>query len=216
MKIGIVLVDDHKIFRDGIRNLLDQQSDMKVLGEAEDGRKAPDLVRKLSPQLVIMDVTMPNLNGIDATRRILEENQGVKVIALSMHAQRRLVQEMLMAGASGYLLKECAFEELVQAIRVVLDENQIYLSPGITQVVVHDYLRASQEGERPDATPLTSKEREIVQLIAEGSTNEKIAEILDMSRRTVEKHRARIMGKLKIDNLAELIKYAIREGLTKL
>lgn len=216
MKTGIVLVDDHKLFRDGIRNLLDQQGDMNVLGEAEDGRKALDLVRKLSPQLVIMDVTMPNLNGIDATRRILEANQDVKVIALSMHAQRRLVQEMLKAGASGYLLKECAFEELVRAIHVVLNEDQLYLSPGITQVVVHDYLRTFQKGEAPDAAPLTSKEREIVQLIAEGSTNENIADILGMSRRTVEKHRARIMSKLKVENLAELIKYAIREGLTKL
>jgi len=216
MKIEIVVVDDHKIFRDGIRNLLDQQANMKVIGEAEDGRTAVDLVRRLSPQVVIMDVTMPNLNGIDATRRILEKNPDVKVIALSMHAQRRLVQEMLKAGASGYLLKECAFEELVQAIHVVFEKNQIYLSPGITQVVVHDYLQPAQKVELPDVSPLTSKEREILQLIAEGMTNENVAETLDMSRRTVEKHRARIMDKLHADSLADLIKYAIREGLTRL
>ena len=216
MKIEIVVVDDHKIFRDGIRNLLDQQANMKVIGEAEDGRTAVDLIRKLSPQVVIMDVTMPNLNGIDATRRILEKNPAVKVIALSMHAQRRLVQEMLKAGASGYLLKECAFEELVQAIHVVFEKNQIYLSPGITQVVVHDYLQPAQKVELPDVSSLTSKEREILQLIAEGMTNENVAETLDMSRRTVEKHRARIMDKLNADSLADLIKYAIREGLTRL
>ena len=216
MKIEIVVVDDHKIFRDGIRNLLDQQANMKVIGEAEDGRTAVDLIRKLSPQVVIMDVTMPNLNGIDATRRILEKNPAVKVIALSMHAQRRLVQEMLKAGASGYLLKECAFEELVQAIHVVFEKNQIYLSPGITQVVVHDYLQPAQKVELPDVSPLTPKEREILQLIAEGKTNENVAETLDMSRRTVEKHRARIMDKLNADSLADLIKYAIREGLTRL
>jgi len=216
MKIEIVVVDDHKIFRDGIRNLLDQQANMKVIGEAEDGRTAVDLIRRLSPQVVIMDVTMPNLNGIDATRRIIEKNPDVKVIALSMHAQRRLVQEMLKAGASGYLLKECAFEELVQAIHVVFEKNQIYLSPGITQVVVHDYLQPAQKVELPDVSPLTSKEREILQLIAEGMTNENVAETLDMSRRTVEKHRARIMDKLHADSLADLIKYAIREGLTRL
>ncbi|MBI5676426.1 MAG: response regulator transcription factor [Nitrospirae bacterium] len=213
--IEIVLVDDHRIFREGVRHLLEQQEEMKVIGEAEDGRTAVNLVRQLQPRVVIMDVTMPDLNGIEATRRIRMENPGIKVIALSMHAHRRLAREMLDAGASGYLLKECAFEELVQAIRLAFEKDQIYLSPKISAVMVDDYLRVIREGEKPDSPALTSREREIVQLIAEGKTNAKIAEILDLSARTVEKHRLNIMSRLKMQNAAELIKYAIREGLTQ-
>jgi DNA-binding NarL/FixJ family response regulator len=216
MKIGIVLVDDHKIFREGVRNLLEHQDSIQVIGEADDGRQAIELVRKLSPQVVIMDVTMPNLNGVDATLRILEENQKVKVIALSMHSHQHLVKEMLKAGASGYLLKECAFEELVRAIHMVFDENRIYLSPEITQLMLEDYLHPHRKQNTPDSSLLTSKEKEILKLVAEGQTSEKIALNLDMSRRTVEKYRGRIMNKLKIDNLAELVKFAIREGLVNL
>lgn len=215
MSIEIVLVDDHQLFRDGVRHLLGHQLDMAVLGEAEDGRMAVEMVRKLSPQVVIMDVTMPNLNGIDATRRILAENPKVKVIALSMHGHRRFVQEMLKAGASGYLLKECAFQDLIQAIRTVL-ADKVFLSPDIARIVMVDYLNPSQTDKKKGISLLTSKEREVLQLIAEGNTNEKTAQILHMSRRTVEKHRARIMNSLKIDNLAELVKFAVREGLTKL
>lgn len=216
MRTGIILVDDHKIFREGVRNLLNQQDGMQVVGEAENGLKAIDLVRKLSPQVVIMDVHMPNLNGVDATRRILEEAPNVKVIALSMHSHRHLVQEMLRAGASGYLLKECAFEELVLAINMVFDENRIYLSPEITQLMLGDYLHPHRKQNSPDSSLLTSKEKEILKLVAEGQTSEKIALSLEISRRTVEKHRAQIMNKLKIDNLAELVKFAIREGLVHL
>jgi len=215
MNTKIVLVDDHRLFRDGVRNLLDQQLDMAVLGEAEDGRMAVEIVRKFSPQVVIMDVTMPNLNGIDATKRILAENPKVKVIALSMHGHRRFVQEMLRAGASGYLLKECAFQDLVQAIRSVL-EDKVFLSPDIARIVMDDYLNPSQRDKKKGISLLTSKEREVLQLIVEGLTNEKTAQVLHMSRRTVEKHRARIMDTLQIDNLAELVKFAVREGLTKL
>lgn len=215
MSIRIVLVDDHRMFREGVRNMLDQQADMEVVGEAEDGRAAAELVRELSPHVVVMDVTMPNLNGIDATCHIVTEHAGVKVIALSMHAHQRFVQEMLKAGASGYLLKECAVEELVQAVHVVVDDGQIYLSPEITRVVVDDYLEICQKEDIPDAPLLTAKEREILQLVAEGDTSEQIAQTLCMSRRTVEKHRSSIMGKLKTRSMADLIKYAIRKGLTK-
>jgi DNA-binding NarL/FixJ family response regulator len=215
MKIKITLVDDHRIFREGIRTLLNQQADMKVIGEAEDGRTAVDLVRKLSPRVVIMDVTMPNLNGIDATRQILAENPDIKVIALSMHAHQRFVQEMIEAGASGYLLKECAFEELVQAIHEVVEKDQVYLSPEMTQMVVNHYLQSTRKGKMQDTQPLTSKEREVLQLVAEGNTSGQIARMLNVSRKTIEKSRSTIMDKLKIDSLAELIKYAIREGLTK-
>lgn len=215
MKIKITLVDDHRIFREGIRTLLNQQADMKVIGEAEDGRTAVDLVRKLSPRVVIMDVTMPNLNGIDATRQILAENPDIKVIALSMHAHQRFVQEMIEAGASGYLLKECAFEELVQAIHEVVEKDQVYLSPEMTQMVVDHYLQSTRKGKMQDTQPLTSKEREVLQLVAEGNTSGQIARMLNVSRKTIEKSRSTIMDKLRIDSLAELIKYAIREGLTK-
>ena len=216
MHIGIVLVDDHKLFREGVRTLLEQQEGMTVAGEANDGREAADLVKKLSPQVVIMDVSMPEVNGIDATRRILEENRDVKVIALSMHAHRRYVQDMLKAGASGYLLKECAFKELVRAIHMVFDEHRIYLSPEITQQIVDDFLHPAHEKGSPDSSLLTLKEKKILQLVAGGQTSEQIARTLDMSRRTVEKYRARTMDKLKVHSLAELVKFAIREGLTEL
>lgn len=212
-KIQVFLVDDHRIFREGVRNLLEQHDDMTVVGEAEDGRTAVELIHKLSPAIVVMDVTMPNLNGIDATRRILSEQKDIKVLALSMHAHRRLVREMLEAGASGYLLKECAFNELVQAIRLVIEKNQICLSPEISRMVLEDYIQPGQKND-PDLRALTPREREIVQLIAEGNTSRQIAQMIRMSVRTVEKHRLNIMGKLKIGSVAELVKYAIREGLT--
>ena len=216
MPIGIVLVDDHRIFREGVRTLLEQQEGMAVIGEANDGGEAVDLVRTLSPQVVIMDVSMPDVNGIDATQRILDENRDVKVIALSMHAHRRFVQDMLKAGASGYLLKECAFKEMVRAIHMVYDENRIYLSPEITQQMVDDFLHPSREKESPDSSLLTLKEIKVLQLVAGGQTSEQIAKNLDMSRRTVEKYRSRIMDKLRVHSLAELVKFAIREGLTEL
>jgi DNA-binding NarL/FixJ family response regulator len=168
-----------------------------------------------SPDVVIMDVTMPHLNGIDATRRILEAYPDIKVIALSMHSHSRFVEEMLKAGAVGYLLKECAFEDLVRAIHEVL-EGRMYLSPTITRVMVNDFLNPSQKDDVQGLAHLTSKEREILQLISEGYTNEDVAQSLHMSRRTVEKHRSRIMNKLGINNVAELVKFALREGLTKL
>ena len=216
MPIGIVLVDDHRIFREGVRTLLEQQEGMAVIGEANDGGEAVDLVRTLSPQVVIMDVSMPDVNGIDATQRILDENRDVKVIALSMHAHRRFVQDMLKAGASGYLLKECAFKEMIRAIHMVYDENRIYLSPEITQQMVDDFLHPSREKESPDSSLLTLKEIKVLQLVAGGQTSEQIAKNLDMSRRTVEKYRSRIMDKLRVHSLAELVKFAIREGLTEL
>ncbi|MDP1990544.1 MAG: response regulator transcription factor [Syntrophales bacterium] len=213
-KIEMVLVDDHRLFREGVRNLLEQQADMTVVGEAEDGRTATDLVQTLSPTLVVMDVTMPDLNGINATRQILSAKPDIKVLALSMHAHRPLVREMLEAGASGYLLKECAFDELVQAIHSVVEKNQVYLSPKISQMVLEDYLRPPRKSEMSGILTLTPSEREIAQLITEGKTSRQIAGSMGISVRTVEKHRLDIMRKLKIRTVAELVKYAIREGLT--
>jgi len=215
MAIGVLLVDDHRMFRDGIRNLLDQQVDIQVLGEAADGRTAVRLAQQLAPQVVVLDLTMPHLNGIDAASRIHTENAAIKLIALSMHAERHLVHEMLEAGVSGYLLKECAFEELVQAIHVVHERNQVYLSPEIACQVVDEYLHPAYDGTTATFSCLTSKERIILQLIAEGSSNPDIAEALHLSPRTVEKHRYRLMDKLEVHDLAGLIRYAIREGITK-
>lgn len=215
MPIKILLVDDHKMFRDGIRAMLDQQVDMQVVGEAADGREAITLARRLAPCVVLMDLTMPHLNGIDATRRLQVENPGVKVVALSMHAERQFVRGMLEAGVSGYLLKESAFEELAQAIRAVCEHDQVYLSPDITCRVLDEYLNPKNTTE-PSIHTLTPREREILQLVSEGSNHKEIGTLLHISARTVEKHRYQLMDKLQIRGLPELVRYAIREGITKL
>jgi two-component system response regulator NreC len=216
MSITILVVDDHKILRQGLRTLLAREADMEVLAEAEDGREAVRLVRELSPQVVIMDVGMPDLNGIEATRQILQESPETKVIALSMHSDRRFVTNMIKAGASGYLLKDSAFEELATAIRVVM-ARKTYLSHEIAHVVIKDYVQGG--GSKDDQSVfsvLSPREREVLQLMAEGKTNRQIAETLNVSLKTVETHRQQIMNKLEIHNIVELTKYAIREGLASL
>lgn len=216
MGITILVVDDHKILRQGLRTLLAREADMEVVAEAEDGRDAVRLVRELSPQVVIMDVGMPDLNGIEATRQILQESPETKIIALSMHSDRRFVTNMIKAGASGYLLKDSAFEELATAIRVVM-ARKTYLSHEIAHVVVKDYVQGG--GSKDDLSVfsvLSPREREVLQLMAEGKTNRLIAEALNVSLKTIETHRQQIMNKLEIHNIVELTKYAIREGLASL
>lgn len=215
MSTRILLADDHKITREGLRSLLDKQPDMEVVAEAEEGRTAVRLACKLLPNVVIMDVTMPDLNGVEATRRIVSESPDVKVIALSMHSDSLFVTEMLQSGASGYLLKDCAFEELARAIRTVV-AGQTYLSPGISGVVVNDYLHCLSKVEFSDSDALTDREREVLQLLAEGKSTKQIALKLHISVKTVETHRRQIMNKLDIHTVAELTKYAIRKGLTSL
>lgn len=215
MSIRILLADDHKIIRDGLRTLIENQSHMEVVGEAENGRKAVDMTLELVPDVVVMDVTMADLNGIEATRQIHKELAAVKVIALSMHSDRRFVKGMLEAGASGYLLKDCAFEELARAIHSVIS-NETYLSPGITDIVVKEYLQKSSMTPTSAFSTLTAREREVLQLLAEGGSTKKIAESLYVSIKTVETHRRQIMDKLNIHSIAELTKYAVREGLTSL
>ena len=210
----ILLVDDHEMFREGLRAMLEQQTDLEVVGEAGNGREAVDLVAKTQPDIVVMDIAMPDLNGIDAARQIVRGREGVKVVALSMHADKRFVSGMFQAGASGYLLKKGAARELIEAIRQVAD-NQIYLSPKVAGAVIEDDVQ--HLGTSPSAAgnaTLTAREREVLQLIVEGKTTPDIAAALNVSEKTIGTHRQHIMEKLDIHNVAELTKFAIREGLT--
>jgi two-component system response regulator NreC len=215
--IKVVLADDHQIVRHGLRSLLSAEPDIKVVGEADNGRAVIRLVQELSPQVVIMDISMPDLNGIEATRQILSDFSGVKVIALSMHSDSLFVLNMFKAGASGYLLKDCALEELVKAVRTVMN-RKVYLSPSISDIVVKDFVIGwSPEDSSSSAySILTAREREVLQLMAEGKTTNQIAESLCISVKTVEAHRKQLMTKLDIHSVAELTKYAIRQGLTTL
>ncbi len=210
--IRVLISDDHKIVRDGIKALIEKEADMGVIAEADNGRTTVQLVQKLRPDIVIMDVTMPDMNGIDATRKIVEKTPGVRVIGLSMHSESRYILGMLDAGASGYLLKDCAFEELVTAIRHVAGGNT-YLSPQIADVVVKGYLDKTPKPSNAFGSILTPREREILQLLAEGNSAKEIASHLNMSHKTVETHRRNVMEKLNTRSIAELTKYAVREGL---
>jgi len=210
--IKIVIVDDHQLVRFTLKWKLEEESELSVVGEAEDGIMAMEQVAELKPDLVIMDITMPNLNGIEATRRIKENLPEIKVVAFSMHADQNHVVEMLKAGADGYLHKDSAFEELMPCVKSVM-KGQVYLSPRITGTIIQDYLANKVKGVTV-YTLLTSREREVLQLLAEGRSTKETAALLFLSAKTVETHRKHIMEKLDIDNLAELVKYAIREGLT--
>jgi DNA-binding NarL/FixJ family response regulator len=215
MSVRVLVVDDHKIMREGLKLLLEREEGLEVAGEAHNGKEAVQLARELTPDVVLMDLTMPEMNGIDATRHIIAQVPRVRVLALSMHSDRRYVEEVLAAGAQGFLLKDCAFDELAKAIGEVV-AGQFYLSPRIAGVVVRDYL--GRRG-RPTPAPegrLTPREREVLQHLAEGKNIKEIAFALDVSPKTVETQRASIMRKLSAGSLAELTKYAIREGLTTL
>lgn len=213
----ILLADDHQIVREGLRSLLQHHEDMQVIAEARDGRAAVSLAHDLQPDVIVMDIGMPGLNGIEATRQITTREPDAKVVALSMHSDRRFMGEMLKAGAKGYLLKDGAFEELATAIRSVVS-NKVYLSPRIADVVVDDYVRRNpnSNGDTSAFAKLTPRERETLQLMAEGRATKEIAMDLKVSIKTIETHRRQIMEKLNIHSVAELTKYAIREGLTSL
>jgi DNA-binding NarL/FixJ family response regulator len=213
--IKIILADDHQIVRHGLRSLLSSEPDMEVVGEADNGRAVVRLVQEKSPQVVIMDISMPDLNGIEATRQIVAESPGVKIIALSMHSDSLFVLNMFKAGASGYLLKDCALEELVKAVRTVLN-RKIYLSPGISDIVIKDFVIGWSPPDSSAYSILTTREREVLQLMAEGRNTNQIAENLCVSVKTVEAHRKQLMNKLDLHSVAELTKYAIRQGLTSL
>jgi len=212
--IKIVLADDHRIMRDGLYALLKNESDIEVVAEGNNGREAVEMSRKLKPSVVIMDMSMPGLNGIEATRQILALGDDIKVLALSMHADKQFVMGALSAGASGYVLKDCAFEELVQAIHTVA-MNQTYLSQSIVDIVVES-CKYSQSSPNQSLSVLTAREREVLQLLTEGMRIKAIASLLHVSTKTIETHRQHIMEKLHTHSVAELTKFAIREGMTSL
>jgi two-component system response regulator NreC len=213
VSIKILLVDDHKIMREGLRSLLENQPGMQVIAEAVSGREAMRLALDKRPDVVIMDIDMPDLGGIEATRQICATFPEVKVIGLSIHSEKHYVVNMLRSGASGFLSKDCPFDELAQAIKTVV-ANRTYLSPGISEVMIDDYMRGIPLNESSAFSVLTPREREVLQLIAEGWTTKEIASQLNVSAKTVDTHRRQIMDKLKLHSIADLTKYAIQEGLT--
>ena len=214
MALEILITDDHTLFRQGLRSLLESEG-FRVTGEAADGRTAVKLAKQLQPDAVIIDVSMPGLNGIDATKQIRHDSDGVKVIVLSMRSDSRAVLDAFAAGACAYLLKEAAFEEVVVALRVVL-QGKTYLSPAIAHVVVRNSVE--RWSAKPGAAPrgISGREREILQLVAEGRSSKEMAASLYVSMKTIETHRKQIMDKLNLHSIAELTKYAIREGVTSL
>jgi len=214
MKIRLFIADDHELVRDGIRSLIDRNEDMEIVGEAKDGYETVERVKDLTPDIVIMDIGMPNLNGIEATRKIMSRQSGIRVIALSMHNGKEFVTEALKAGVSAYLLKDCAFEELEKAIRTVYNGNT-YLGLEITDVVVQDLVQGGIN-ETSAYDILTNREREVLQLLAEGKSTKEIAYMLNRSVKTIDTHRYNIIKKLGLDSFADLIKYAVKQGITTL
>ncbi len=217
MTIRVVLADDHRMVREGLRALLAAEPDIEVVGQAEDGFGAARLARELQPDVVVTDLSMPGLNGVDAIRRIRADAPDVRVLCLSVHGESRMVMAVLDAGASGYVLKDSSFQELAQAIRKVMS-HRIHLSESLVDLVV-DEARQRGSGTRA-ATPrqpaLTPRERELVQLLSEGHSTQQIAERLHVSAKTVATHREHVLHKLQIQGIAELTRYALREGLSSL
>jgi DNA-binding NarL/FixJ family response regulator len=211
----VLIADDHKIVREGLRSLLEKQPDMVVVAEAENGETVLKLVQEIRPDVVLMDIAMPNLNGMEATRRITTIVPETKVIALSMYLDRRFIIGMLSAGALAYLPKDCGTEELIDAIRIVA-QGRAYLGTAIVDSVVKDYFNSLSVTGSSAHDVLTARERQILQLLAEGSSIKEIAARLSLSVKTIETHYQKVMNKLNIHTLAELTKYAIREGLTSL
>ena len=213
MSIRVILADDHAIVRDGLCRSMQQEEGMEVIAQAANGHEAVKLAQTQRPDIVIMDVSMPNLNGIEATRAIVAQCPEVKVLVLSMHARKSFIAEMFRAGAKGYLLKDCEFDELAHAIRIVA-EGKSYISPAITDVVIDGYTHQSHGMDFTVFSVLTPREREVLQLLAEGNSTKQIGQRLFISPKTVEVHRLKIMDKLNLNNVAQLTKYAIQEGLT--
>jgi len=211
MDIKILLADDHKILREGLKNVIEQKANLRVVGEATNGREAVKLCADLVPDVVVMDVAMEGLNGVEATRQITKNNSKIKVIGLSMHSNKRFILGMFKAGAYGYLLKDCDASELITAINTVA-QNKKYLTQSISGIILNELMTGVKE----ESTELTAREKEILQLIAEGKSSKETGEILFLSSKTVDAHRKNIMDKLNLFTIPELTKYAIRSGLTSL
>jgi DNA-binding NarL/FixJ family response regulator len=207
-KIRILLADDHAVVRQGFKMILAAQPDMEIVGEAGNGREALDLAGQLQPDVIVMDVAMPELNGIEATRRVADLSPRSRVLALSMHKDSVYVREILRAGARGYLLKDSISSDLLAAVRAIA-RGEGYLSPGVSDAVLNDYRRHVTE----PIDLLSSREREVLQMIAEGKTNKEIATVLNLSVYTVDAHRGRIMEKLNVHSVTDLVRFAVRSGL---
>lgn len=214
MAVNIILADDHTLFREGLLTILNAELEFKVVAQADNGRDVVKLLRKHEVDVIIMDIAMPELNGIEATRQIIHDYPDAKVIALSMHSDSHFVTGMLKAGAKGYLLKDCAGAELIKAIREVL-LDRFYISEEISTTVLKDYVGKLSD-DQEEVSELSGREIEVLQLIAEGKPTQEIAETLFISVKTVEAHRAKIKTKLKLNSIPELTKYAIRKGITSL
>lgn len=214
-EIRLLLVDDHEMVRTGLRMLLERQADLIIVGEASTASQALQLVEETQPDVIIMDITLPDENGIRATRRVKEKYPDVAVVALTIHEDEQYFFEMLQAGASGYVPKRAAPEDLIHAIRAAhIDE--IYIYPSLAKTLVQDYLQRSyQDQNESSLNQLTPREKEVLELLAQGNSNEEIAEMLSISKHTVARHRENLMRKLELHNRSELVKYAIRKGLIK-
>jgi two-component system response regulator NreC len=218
MTIKILLADDHKILREGLKGLLDQEPSFQVVGEADDGSSAVRLAAELQCDVIVMDITMPDLNGIDATRMILQRNPDQKVLALSVHSDRRFIERMLDAGARGYLRKDCASRELIEAIRTVM-KGETYISPAVAASARLHVTGDQVDHQKVSVLPgdeLTHRERQVLQLVAEGKTTREIATRLSVSVKAIEKYRQSVMEKLDLHSIADLTRYAISEGIISL
>ncbi len=215
MNLKILIADDHKIVRQGLRSLIEKFKGAEIIGEADNGEEVIKMAKKTTPDIIIMDISMPKLNGITATKQILKANSKIKIICLSMYSEKQYVADMLKAGASAYILKDCAFDELICAINSVI-ENKVYLSPGISNNPAEDYKNILHSNELSIYSILTRRQFQVLKLIAEGNNTKEIANKLGISVKTVETFRKQIMEKLNINSIARLTKYAIKEGITDL
>jgi DNA-binding NarL/FixJ family response regulator len=213
--IKVLLADDHQMLIDGLRPLLDRQRNIEVVGVARDGQEAAELARDQNPDIILLDISMPRLNGVDAARRILREQPHIKIVMLSMHDDRRFINESLRVGARGYILKESAASEVIEAIHAV-QKGALFFSRSVRDQVLRDYVEGVRGSDDATASPLSSREREVLQILTEGKSTKDAAALLNVSVKTIESHRKQIMDKLDLHSMAELTKYAIREGLTQL
>jgi DNA-binding NarL/FixJ family response regulator len=213
-RLRILIVDDHAVVRRGVRSLLESEPEWEISGEAATGREAVDMARRLQPDVVVLDLSLPDLNGLDATRQILKDAPRTEILVLTMHHSEQLARDALQAGARGYVLKSDADQSLISAVKS-LREHKPFLSSRVTEFVLEDYLRRTDVLDTAAHEGVTAREREIIQLLAEGSSNKEAASTLGISVKTVEAHRANIMRKLRLRSLSELVRYAIRNKIAQ-